>query len=256
MSTAVMRTAICGCVVAVSALGLVACSGSDRAAQSAPVSPENASPPPASKRAVQHRVPILDQRRLRYVDVDGDGRRDRVVIRWHRLTRRSIGRGTATLTVHYADGHAASIRFRVGSWISRRSERVTVPPFDGTQIDGVRGREIVIATDDSPASFEFYTVVTARDHALSLLPAPDDHGWFVGAAAGPGASGFVCHGSTVTAVVSGPVHNRSREHSAINYRMIRTTYRWTLDSWSVVSRTITRGHPAGGQWRCPGIGAI
>jgi hypothetical protein len=114
----------------------------------------------------------LASRSVHRFDVDGDGHADRVTLRWTAIRRLGIGRGTVEFTVRFASAGSAHRRLQVRSWLAHASDTVTLPSVRAANIDGVRGRDLVIGIDDSPASFDDYDVVAARDHRLIRLPAP------------------------------------------------------------------------------------
>jgi hypothetical protein len=234
-------------------LCLAACSAQHASVHAGPAVTPAAAEPSASQSGPTQHIPILDQREVHYADVDGTGHADRITVRWVRFTRRSTGSGVARVTVRFADGQSASREFAVAAWTNFGTGKPAMPPFGTTQIDGVRGREVVIATDNSPASFVAYTVITARHQRLRVLPAPVRTGWFVGAAVGPGGSGFTCHGATLTALESGPGHEDGSGGIGVRYRTVRTTFRWRHNRWHASMRRVTHGHYEAGQWNCAGL---
>jgi hypothetical protein len=193
----------------------------------------------------------LAKRSVHDFDVDGDGRPDRVTLRWARITRLDVGQGTVEVTVRYAKGGSAHRRLHVPSWMSLASATVSLPVMRAANIDGVGGRDLVIGVDNSPASFDDFDVVAARNHRLMQLPAPIRLGWFVGASAGSGGEGFSCAHGLLTASSSGSVH---LHHGREIYRTVRKAFRWFDGRWNILRTQISLGpHEAGG-WGCPGLG--
>jgi hypothetical protein len=193
----------------------------------------------------------LAQRSVHRFDVDGDGRADRVTVRWTTIRRLEIGQGTVEVTVRFASGGAAHRRLQVSSWMSHASDTVSLPSVRAANIDGVSGRDLVIGVDDSPASFDRFDVVAVRHHRLMRLPAPVRLGWFVGASAGSGGEGFSCADGLLTASSSGPVH---LHHGREIYRTVRKTFRWFDGRWTNLRTQISHGRREAGGWSCPGLG--
>ena len=193
----------------------------------------------------------LARRSVHHFDVDGDGRADRVTLRWTAIRRLDIGRGTVEVTVQFAKGGSARRRLHVPSWTSLDSDTVSLPTVRAANIDGVGGRDLVIGVDNSPASFDDFDVVAVRGDRLMRLPAPVRLGWFVGASVGSGGEGFSCAGGVLTASSSGPAH--LHHHHEI-YRTARKTFRWSAGRWDVLRTQVSRGQGEAGGWNCPGLG--
>jgi hypothetical protein len=193
----------------------------------------------------------LAKRSVHHFDVDGDGHSDRVTLRWTRISRLDVGRGTVEVTVRFAKGGSAHRRLQVPSWTSLASDTVSLPLVRAANLDGVGGRDLVIGVDNSPASFDDFDVVAARDHQLMRLPAPVRLGWFVGASVGSGGEGFSCTHGLLTASSSGPVH---LHHDREIYRTVRKTFRWFDSRWNMLRTQVSRGRHEAGYWSCPGLG--
>ena len=121
------------------------------------------------------------------VDVDGDGRKDLVVVTWA-----DVRHGVREVLVHFANGavaavHAPSVLAGVGSY------GAGINGWDGTaHIPGTTGRQLVLL-DMAGAANVFFSVVMYDRGTLRLLPAPGfDGAWNVGGTVGTGTLGSFC----------------------------------------------------------------
>jgi hypothetical protein len=153
------------------------------------------------------------------------------------------------LTVHYADGRTDSTLVPIAAWVREIGGRF--PSMSSSQIDGVPGQDIVIGTDNSPASFTAYTVIAARNRELITVPAPISQGWFIGGFDAGGGIGFTCHGATLVALVSAADQHHGRGDGF--YTTTHTRYVWVNGAWAELDRHVTHGRFSAQFWNCRGL---
>lgn len=122
-------------------------------------------------------------------DLDGDGRRD--IVRVYRVAKKTDYRTVYRVTVLTAKGRKATRTLTVQG--SEETGRITRPLVTTAQLDGVRGRELVIQTMDFARgawSEQDYTLLTWRRGKLVKQSDPAvgwARGWTIGS---NGSEGF------------------------------------------------------------------
>jgi len=191
--------------------------------------------------------------RVESADIDGDGRTDHISSRWLiRIFRNTYSRGTLLVTVRFASGRTNRVTVPVTDWVNwARPDRPTLPFTAAAQLDGVPGEELVITTNDTPASFDRFAVVTYHGGHLTRLPAPPGHSWWVGGTVGTGSNTYDCPGTGLIAIDSSPLY---RHHRPIaTYRNVHIRYTWSGDHWIQSARTVSRGEEASSEWVCQSL---
>ena len=150
------------------------------------------------------------------------------------------------MKVRFARGGTDSIVIPVRDWMDHTyQDRPAVPYSAAAQLDGIRGDEIVIDVDSTPASYARYLVVADHGGRLTLLPAPPRHTWWVGASVGTGGNTYDCGDGHLTAIDATPI-SKSRP----KYRIVSTSYRWANGGWQRLHRTVRVGSGLTGRWVC------
>jgi hypothetical protein len=167
------------------------------------------------------------------VDLDGDGRRDLVVVAWSHLVDPEVGSGAVDVLVHYAAGGTASVTLPVSNGLSR-GLGVRIGWIGSVQLPGLPGRQVVIVSDTGAAN-QFYDVVGDVGGVLRSIPAvAPDYGWGDGGSVGTGSIGRYCAGGALVAWSSRSVFRR-RSPTPYAQHVVINRYEWAGDSWDRVS---------------------
>jgi hypothetical protein len=198
---------------------------------------------PGGLRGHQRRA-ALARRATHRADVDGDGRADRVTVRWAALADPTVPLGRLVLAVRTATG-------ATDSWSARASYVPTRERADGTvglpwvgvgDVDGLPGDELTLPTSMG-ASYVFEHVLAWRAGGLVVLPPPPPtYSWAQGGSVGTGESDWGCRdGRLVTfrAIPTRPPPDRY----VVGYRTVTTEWMWS-GGWHAVS--VERGSTRGG----------
>jgi len=172
------------------------------------------------RHAVAHTV-------VRRVDVDGDGRRDLVVVLWRRLVDPFIGSGTREVIVHFAAGTTSTLDVGAANTADRSAP---VGWTSTVHLPGLAGHQLAL-TWDIGASNTFFHVVGDVDGRLRLIPAPPGEEWGWGGTVGTGTIGQFCNDGTLTFSFVHYSDNALREQ-----RLKLSRYVWHSDHWVLVSR--------------------
>jgi hypothetical protein len=218
-----------------SVAGCRASAGSPRAAQTVASSTAKATakatPSPAARNTVIT------------VDVDGDGRGDRVTFAW-RHHRAQAPSGDVQVSVTTASGHATAI-VQVAGWNSDGG--ALRPPYAGApRLLPGSGHQILVGVDSGAAS-ETYRALRWSSGRLLTVSAPDtyDGQWFVHSSAGTGQDGYYCRSDGIEKWAVAP-----------SGRASVTTYAWATRGWHRVGqRTVHVNLETTeiGGWHCPGL---
>jgi hypothetical protein len=152
---------------------------------------------------------LAAEKRPRYGDVDGDGRRDRVTIRGRRCT---------TLVVQARRG---TYSIRLGREYSNNAYPPTISAL--APLDRHRGREIVAAVDYGACS-QWLHVFTLRRGRLVQMRIPGD-GYFYTWACGSGFGSLDCFGPGVLFAWGGSPRRRERTVTVQVYRARGNAFR-------------------------------
>jgi hypothetical protein len=188
-------------------------------------------------------TPASQHRSVHLVDMDGDGTNDRVVIMADR------GFSFDTGTGHY------TVRVRLSSTGRTVSRQLAMDDYEGgtgkgwsawfgaTQLDGHRGKEILLGEGSGASSQSFYAL-TVRDGRLRVLTSPQfkgDRTWEVNSDA-VDQSGYRCTAGGVQARGVGTLDASGRQ-----WDVTRDTYAYGAHGWQRTAQFHRRFHTHGGQ---------
>jgi hypothetical protein len=169
----------------------------------------------------------------RRIDVDGDGRLDRVSVVWKRVTSADNHMGVRTVVVRLASG--SSLRRTVPAWGWGSPQGGPLGWAGTVHFPGMTGRQIVLLKNAGAAN-QFYEVLGDVNGVLAPIPTPgpDASGWNSGGSEGTGSGDVYCRvGVLYSDYATFTVHRR-RERSHLRL----AGYVWRDDGWVRVMRYV------------------